>query len=130
MRLDTTVKRSPGIGLTPLIDVVFILLVFFMLATRFSVLQSSPMQLRAAGAAGAEAAVTSLHVLDGNYIRLDGEKLARGQLADWLAGHPQRRLVVTTADSVTLQTTLEVIEAIEAAGHQAVDLALLGQEAP
>ena len=43
-------RRSPG--LTPLIDVVFLLLIFFMLATRFDLETSLPLRLAVAPAAG------------------------------------------------------------------------------
>ena len=36
MRLDRSGERDVGINLTPLIDVVFLLLIFFLTATTFS----------------------------------------------------------------------------------------------
>ncbi|MCZ6784089.1 MAG: biopolymer transporter ExbD, partial [Proteobacteria bacterium] len=36
MRFESTRRARRGIGLTPLVDVVFLLLIFFMLASSFS----------------------------------------------------------------------------------------------
>lgn len=40
---ESSQKRRPTVGLTPLIDVVFILLIFFMLVVNFSPLQQMPL---------------------------------------------------------------------------------------
>lgn len=125
MPLDTPVKRSPGIGLTPLIDVVFILLIFFMLATRFSVLQESPLQLNSTGAAGAQERVITLKILGPDRIEAGGRMLAFDGLSAWLAEQSGRRLVVVPADDVALQTTVDVMARIEASGHDKLDVALL-----
>ena len=43
IEIPATSVRQPGISLTPLIDVVFILLIFFMLVVQFKVLQQTPL---------------------------------------------------------------------------------------
>lgn len=125
MHLDAPVKRNPGIGLTPLIDVVFILLVFFMLATRFTVLQEAPLQLSATGAAGAEEEVVRMEVDSREHIAVGQRVLTFAELPGWLAEQSGRRLVVIPGPDVSLQTTVDVIAAIEASGHEALDVALL-----
>lgn len=128
MHLDAPARRSPGIGLTPLIDVVFILLVFFMLATRFTVLQEAPMQLSAAGGAGAESDVVRLDIVDADRLRAGDTRIGLDELPAWLEQQRGRRLVLVPADDTSLQTTLDVMQRIEAAGHPALDVALLGME--
>jgi biopolymer transport protein ExbD len=125
MHLEAPVKRNPGIGLTPLIDVVFILLVFFMLATRFSEWQQAPLQVRAAGAAGAEESVARLHLTGADHLQVDGREMTVAELPAWLGRHRDSRLVVTTESEVTLQTLVRVTDIIQASGHPSVDLALL-----
>ena len=39
-------RKKPSIGLTPLIDVVFILLIFFMLVMQFQQFQQNPINLQ------------------------------------------------------------------------------------
>ena len=59
MRFDRTDRRRRGPGLTSLIDVVFLLLVFFMLATRFD--RESVLPLVVSGATAEQA--TTEHAL-------------------------------------------------------------------
>ena len=44
--LLTGSRKKPAIGLTPLIDVVFILLIFFMLVMQFQQFQQNPVNLK------------------------------------------------------------------------------------
>ena len=48
MHIEPERHRTPFISLTPLIDVVFILLVFFMLATRFGQYHDLPVNVQPA----------------------------------------------------------------------------------
>ena len=51
MQLDITPRRARTISLTPLIDVVFILLLFFMLSTQFTEQQAITFKVPAANTA-------------------------------------------------------------------------------
>jgi biopolymer transport protein ExbD len=125
MHLEPPVHRSPGIGLTPLIDVVFILLVFFMLVTRFTTLQQAPLPIRSAGAAGAEQELVRVHITSADEVEVDERTLSLSGLEDWLRERAPRPLYITTADPVPLETTIEVTDRIRAAGFRDVKLALL-----
>ncbi len=125
MHLDPPVHRSPGIGLTPLIDVVFILLVFFMLVTRFTTLQQAPLPIRSAGAAGAEQQLTRVHITSADEVEMSDRTLSLSALEGWLDEHDPRPLYITTADPVPLATTIDVTDRIRAAGYSDVKLALL-----
>ncbi len=52
--IPVSASRKPGIGLTPLIDIVFILLVFFMLVVQFQKLQQRELVTHESGAAVVE----------------------------------------------------------------------------
>jgi biopolymer transport protein ExbD len=121
MHLEPPVHRSPGIGLTPLIDVVFILLVFFMLVTRFTTLQQAPLPIRSAGAAGAEQELVHVHITSADEVEVGDQTLSLSGLDDWLDEHDPRPLYITTA----LATTIDVTDRIRAAGYSDVKLALL-----
>ena len=125
MHLEAPPRRSPGVGLTPLIDVVFILLVFFMLATRFTTLQETPVEIRAAGATGAEEELVTLHITGADSLEVDGRSFSVGEYDQWLQENPARPLVVTTAAEVPLQTTVRVTDLAQAAGYRDLQLALL-----
>ena len=122
MRLDLPRGRRATIGLTPLIDVVFILLLFFMLTTRFGQPQamslSVPGEGGTASAASADAAVLRLRA-DATVGLPDGRDVPPAALgADpavraLLAGAVPVRLEVDDgADLQSLVTTLDRLEAI------------------
>ena len=125
MHLEAPAQRNPGVGLTPLIDVVFILLVFFMLATRFTTLQETPVRISAAGAAGADEQLVRVHITGAQSLELDGRPLSLGEFDQWLDEQGPRPLVITTAAEVPLQTTVRVTDLAQAAGFEDVKLALL-----
>ncbi|MEZ5756556.1 MAG: biopolymer transporter ExbD [Paracoccaceae bacterium] len=52
MRLAPVARRRRGLNLTPMIDVVFLLLVFFMLVSRFGQLDGLPLALAGGSAPG------------------------------------------------------------------------------
>ncbi len=127
MHLEPPVHRSPGIGLTPLIDVVFILLVFFMLVTRFTTLQQAPLPIRSAGAAGAAEELVRVQITSAAEVEIGDQTLSLSGLEGWLRERDPRPLYITTADQVPLKTTIDVTDRVRAAGYSDVKLALLGE---
>jgi len=111
---DTRARRKPG--LTPLIDVVFLLLVFFMLASRFDVEASLPLVVQA-GAAGARTQTGALRVVIGNDDRLQlGDRIVTKQELTEAAARSDRSVVVATAPGATLQAIVDTLEALEQGG--------------
>lgn len=119
-------RRALPIGLTPLIDVVFILLVFFMLATSLLHWRSLELNVsaRAAGTASMEGALVVEIRRDG--VRLSGEEIPTGALAtrigEHLARRPRQRILVKPAPGVTLQEAVQVLDSLTAAGARDVSL--------
>ena len=135
-RTSAPKPKRPPIGLTALADVVFLLLVFFMLASSFlewrAIDLKLPAETEAAGAFGEPPIVVS--IADDGALRLDGAPVAGADLGARLlerlagdAGHP---VVVLAADEVPLQRTIEVLEAVSAAGGRDVSLAREGRAVP
>lgn len=128
--------KRPPIGLTALADVVFLLLVFFMLASSFlewrAIDLELPVEAEAAGASGEPPIVVS--IADDGALRLDGAPVANADLGarllERLAGDPGRPVAVRAAGGVPLQRTIEVLEAVSAAGGRDVSLAREGRAAP
>ncbi len=121
-------RRSRPIGLTSLIDVVFILLLFFMLTTQFAQWRAVPLRLAEAGGGAASAAQGPLHL----YLLADGglylgphgplspaqlgAALAEGEAATRgvaLHGHPEQ----------PLQGLIDLIERLTIHGITQVELA-------
>jgi biopolymer transport protein ExbD len=125
-------RRRPLVGLTPLIDVVFILLVFFMLVSSFAdwrtITVAPPLAAgdRRQGLAGA----VLVEVQGAGRIRLSGEGLALAQIAarlrPMLLDAPDRRFVIKTDERVPLQDLVDVLDQLAAAGAR--DIAFLRAE--
>lgn len=119
-------RRRAVISLTPLIDVVFILLVFFMLASSF--LDWRSIELGAPGDAGAGAGFEGAMLVE---IRADGLRLAghaasleevEARLAKRLADKPDQRVLVKPAAGVALQRAVDVLDRLSRAGVRSPSL--------
>ena len=114
------IARRPLVSLTPLIDVVFILLIFFMLASSF--LEWRAIALNApppAGGAGAMEGALLVEVMP-DRVRLAGETLSldalAGRIAKRVAQAPERRVVIKPAKGVSLQQAVQVLDRLTLAG--------------
>ena len=122
-------EREIDINLTPLIDVVFILLIFFMVSTRFVDEQELTLELPAASAAQPEATPTDLTInvsRDGRY-QIEGHVVPATQLVASLralrAQYPQRSLRVRADGDARHQAVVRVMDAASTAGFARVDIA-------
>ena len=126
-RLANSGRRRALIGLTPLIDVVFILLVFFMLASSYldwrSIVLSPPAE--AAQGGGLEGALL-VEVQAGGVLRLSGQPVRLeeldGLVRQRLADKPGQRLVVKPEEAVDLQAVVAVLDSLAAAGAPSISL--------
>lgn len=126
MRLDLPARKPASIGLTPLIDVVFILLVFFMLATRFIDLARQPLSVAVAGEQRpAEDNVLLIRVLGGDALELNGESMSLQRARQQLQQTPAQPVYVDSAGQASLQEVLRVTDMLQQAGQRDVHLELL-----
>lgn len=126
MRIDLPARKPASIGLTPLIDVVFILLVFFMLATRFIDLARQPLSVAVTGEPRpANEQVLFIRVLDESLIELNGERLTLEQAAEQLAKQTPQPVYVDSDGEASLQAVLRVTDLLQASGQTEVHLELL-----
>lgn len=119
-RLATSGRRRAVISLTPLIDVVFILLVFFMLASSF--LDWRSIDLAPPTSAGAGASLTGAMLLEirADDLRLGGHPVtadeAERKIMARVRETPDQRVLIKPAEGVTLQRTVDVLDRLSAAG--------------
>jgi len=106
------------ISLTPMIDVVFLLLVFFMLAARFGQEQAIPLSI-GAGMGEWEGPPRLVDVLPGGQ-RLNGLAVSPEALVAGLARlveAPGDPVVLRPRDGASLQRLVDVMETLSAAGY-------------
>jgi len=116
-------RRRAVITLTPLIDVVFILLVFFMLASSF--MEWRTLELGVARAGGASGMKGALLVEVGtDHVRLSGREMTSEALvrvlADRFRDDPDQRVLIKPRAGVALQAAVDLIDRIAAAGGRQV----------
>ncbi|RPE71343.1 biopolymer transport protein ExbD [Pacificibacter maritimus] len=109
-------RRRPS--LTPMIDVVFLLLVFFMLASRFGTDMVIPLPL--AGGGGTYTGAPRLIDVTPNELRLNKTPMSLAQIIQELAKlteNPSDAIVLRGLEDANLQHVISVHEALAAADY-------------
>lgn len=124
MPLKTHLDETPTINLTPMIDVVFLLIIFFMVGTKFSELERKiALNVPEVGKENATATVPRSQVVsvyrDGR-IALNGEELSRGRLVNELAAvhkrSPTTAVIIRGDAEGAFQYVADVLSACREAG--------------
>lgn len=120
-------RNSKLMDLTPLIDVVFLLLIFFMLSTSFVVSESMELTIPADGAAAATVDdVWVLQVKANGEIADDADALTASQFKSRLQGKLSRdanqKILVLAAEKTNVQQLVAVLDAIYVAGGRQVQV--------
>ena len=128
MRLQEPTTPRRRIGLTPLIDVVFLLLVFFMLATTFlKYTRVDVATTRAGGSAGTAETAVIVHVSPGFKVSVNGQPMEPVDIVtrlDALKSHGRNRVILvmrqgTAVDdlvrglTLVRQSTFETIQVVQ-----------------
>ena len=128
MPIPVRKRQSPSLNLSPLIDVIFILLIFVVLVARFVDQERLDVTLPSADA-GRPAEIDALMVVvsSSGEIHIDGEPIALAALPDALEAARRRfgRAVVVADQSAQIQQAVDVISAAKLAGFDGVALATL-----
>lgn len=123
MDLAISEQRRRRPSLTPMIDVVFLLLVFFMLASRFGMDAVLPLPLAAGG--GNYTGPPRLIDVAPQKVRLNGVMTHEARLADALAPlmtGSDDILILRGQEGATLQRIVQIVETLRAAGFGTVVL--------
>ncbi|MEM6729187.1 MAG: biopolymer transporter ExbD [Pseudomonadota bacterium] len=113
--------RRPS--LTPMIDVVFLLLVFFMLASRFGLDMQVPLSLATAG--GAYSGAPRLVEVGPDDLRLNGFPASLEEVSgglDELVSDRADLIVIRPLDDASLQRVVDILEALDAEGFTSLVL--------
>lgn len=128
MRLDARSPRRALIGLTPLIDVVFILLLFFMLTTRLDRQQATTIDVLAPAAPTPVAASSRRLRIDGDGLLVlwDDRRVALERIGELSELHRLREagasLRLDVADELALQRVVAWMDAFDRFGIASVSI--------
>ncbi len=114
-----------GLPLTPLIDVVFILIIFFMLTTSFMKTESLELILPSKGGKAAEKQeVVRLLLFGDGTMKIGTRPVTSGALDESLkalfAKDASTKMMVLAGDGVTMQQMVNAMDRIYAAGGQSI----------
>lgn len=119
---------TQSIDISPLIDMVFILLIFFMVSTTF--VKDMKIDIERPTAATAETASTKairLYIDSGGDTYLDGQPVRtwviQSRVRDLLEADPARPVLVVTDDVVPARRLVEVVDQARQAGASDVGVA-------
>ena len=121
-------RTKQELNVAPLIDVVFLLLIFFMLASTFIKPEAIDLMLEGSstGGSAAEEMLNIEVVVDGT-IRLNGLRLSMPQLETELAsriqGDQTRPVTIKAAAEVPVQTLVSIMDRVRSAGTNNLRLA-------
>lgn len=126
MKLPERKRALPVLNLSPLIDVIFILLIFVVLVARFVDQERIDVTLPSAEA-GRPAELEALEIsmtAEGD-VWVDGQQIARDAMFDAFTVHRRgfQRAVLIADQEAKLQDAVEVISSAKLAGFEAVSLA-------
>lgn len=120
MKLSEKSKTSPVVSLTPLIDVVFILLIFFMLVSQFMQLQKQSMPLTTTGEVSkTDTDSTRIGIIEtSNAIsyRVNSTEMNWSQLEKYLQKNKVAEILLVPDANISLQTFIKVKESLSNLG--------------
>ena len=120
MKFERKVGAKPSVDLTPMLDVVFLLLIFFMVSTRFDVMREVPIALPKVGTAKAiqKSVNQRVQIQADGAIFLDGTELERSELAGRLKS--AKRVVLSADEAVSHGVFMELLTSLRALPLEAV----------
>lgn len=128
MRFRERTDTNETLDIAPLIDIVFILLIFFMVTTTF--VKDMKLELERPGASSAVLASTKairLYIDKAGETYLDGEPirswLIQSKLRDLLKGAAEAGVLVVTDEGVPAGKLVEVVDQARLAGAKNVGVA-------
>ena len=121
----STKGKIRSLQLTPLIDVMFILIIFFMLTTSFMKIESLELMLPAASKTTAPAQEAMHLFIDaGGDMILGQRRVSQNELTESLARMFEKdastKIVMLTADGVTMQQLVNIMDRVYMAGGRSL----------
>jgi biopolymer transport protein ExbD len=121
-------RRAQAVNLTPLIDVVFLLIVFFMLSTTFVVSESLELGLPSDrnGAPPSDPDIAVFRVISDGAIVYDDQRLElrefTGKVRALISLKPEQNVLVLSSPDVTVQQLVTVLDILYMQGATNVQI--------
>jgi biopolymer transport protein ExbD len=126
MRFESGARRRRLISLTPLIDVVFILLVFFMLASSLIQWRVVALDAPASAASGTPVVGSWLVRVQSDRLDLNAEPIEAAALAERIRmriiENPDQPVLIVPAPGIGLQRLVDVLDLLRDAGAEHLTL--------
>lgn len=120
MHIETLQQPRRGLRLAPLVDVVFLLLVFFMLVSRLDVPQTIAVEPPAEYGSGSMQGSVLIRLGPDGDLDLNGQTIPisdfPGAITPFLDRDPNTRFLVQTAYEAPLQDLVQVLDGLYTAG--------------
>jgi biopolymer transport protein ExbD len=121
MELERTRRKAREIDLTPLIDIVFQLVIFFMLTTSFTVSESIELSLPSvAGNAPPAEQFMRIAIARGGAVSVDAVPMSaldlERLLVDRFGNYPDTKIVILTTPGVSVQEMVRVMDQVYLSG--------------
>lgn len=124
MEFQRTSRRSLNLPLTPLIDVVFILIIFFMLTVSFLDIESLEISLPSSGKVEGQKEITHIYIKENGDVLLGKRLVTPDELNETLVrlfSHDKTTpVMLLTADGVTMQQLVAVMDKVTGAGGKSM----------
>jgi len=133
VKLSKKANSSPIVSLTPLIDVVFILLIFFMLVSRFSQLQqqSLPLGQTSSSQSKQQQVIIMLRQKENSQrlsYKVNNQPMNWTQLQAYLQDNKNQAVILTPEPNITLQQFIQVKENLTNLGINKITSELIAYE--
>lgn len=132
MRKSFATEEQTGVDMSPLIDMVFILLIFFMVSTTF--VKDMKLDLDRPGASSAAAANSKairVYIDNQSKVYIDGQPtriwVLQSKVRELLKSGSTASVLVVTDKNVPAQTLIEVVDTCRLAGAKDVGVATEGE---
>ena len=114
VQLDSGPHRARKMSLTPLIDVVFLLLIFFMLASTFSKFSTLPLAVASKAQNTTPAKnIVLMRIDEGGGIEINGQTVANADVIttlNKLGENPESRLIIKPRQGVSIQQLVTAMD--------------------
>ena len=127
MDIARTPRRTLTMNLTSLVDIIFMLVIFFMMTTNFTASESMELSLPDRGAKASLAAeVTQIRIMATGHVTVNGVYVSTEGLNDalvmTLGNNPDARIAIFTTPGVSVQQLVSVMDLVYLSGGRNVQV--------